>query len=254
MFFPLLPLAWLEGLGPLLLVAVWVIRAIYQAISEQKEAEEAKQAKARRAGDPERGLPPRQVVGKADGPAPEGDLRSEIDDFLKRIGEEFDPEPAQEAKAAPVAPPEPVAPPPPRRRPIDPFEEPAPRPRRATPQVVEPQPELKADPEPLRPAPVLAKSEPRRELRHLPESQLAEQAAHLGERIAGADDRVESRLQGKFDHRLGKLGASELAPEPATSDKSETGAQRIKALLARPGGVREAVVLSEILRRPGDQL
>lgn len=257
MFFPPLPLAWLEGLGPLLLVLVWVIQAIYRAISEQKEMEKAKQEQARKAGRPDAELPPRQVMGQADGPAPEGDLRSEIDDFLKRIGEEFDPQPAQEAKAAPLESAEPVPTPPPRRQPIDPFEEPPRRSRRKPPPVeAKPEPEVVLELDPPRREPIAAKSVPRLELRHLPESQLAEQAAHLGDRIAAADDRVEARLQEKFDHRLGKLGHADSQSEPAPSasqaEARETGAQRIKAMLARPGGVREAVVLSEILRRPVD--
>lgn len=259
MFFPALPLAWIEGVGPLLVVVFWVIQAIYRAINEQKEIEQAKEDQAAKEARAAGGLPPRQVVDGPEGPPPEGgDLRSEIDEFLKKVSEEFDPPPVKEAKAAPDPTPMAVEPQRPRRKPIDPFEEP-PRRRRQKPSVVirtpepDPEPEIELTIEPPRPEAAEVKS--RRELRHLPESQLAEQAAHLGERIAGADDRVEARLHEKFDHRLGKLRSAQ-ADQPAAPEPEErlTGAQRIKALLARPGGVREAVVLSEILRRPSDQI
>lgn len=246
-----LPTAWIEGIGPLLVVVFWVIQAIYRAINEQKEVEQAREAQPEDGAPPAGRMPPRQVVEGPGGQPPEGDLRSEIDEFLKRVSEEFDPEPVKEAKAAPA--PELIDAEPRPRAPLDPFEEPPRRPRRLPKVVVptnEPKLDLTIDSPAIRPEPEPAKS--RQELRRLPESQLAEQAAHLGERIAGADDRVEARLHEKFDHKLGKLGSQQSAVGETKPEESLTGAQRIKALLARPGGVREAIVLSEILRRPSD--
>lgn len=262
----LLPLAaWFEGLAPLLLVAVWVVRQVLAAIQEQKEQEAAKRA----APEPNE-LPPKQVVPQQGGRnrdaqqadawddrgrepqearqgAPQGDLRSEVDEFLKRIAQASD-EAAGKQEARNTAPAEAIER---RRRSLDPFEEPprrvARKPKRRP--VREPEPEIEL----LIDEPAQQESKPKRsqrELRHLPESQLAEQAAHLGSRISQADDRVEARLHEKFDHRLGKLRQEEESAAPVLEVTNETGAQRIKALLARPGGVREAIILSEILRRP----
>lgn len=93
-----------------------------------------------------------------------------------------------------------------------------------------------------------------RHLSHLKESQLAEQAAHLGEGIAQSDERLEARLHSKFDDRPNRhrpnllMGAAEK-PETSTSP-SPTTAESIAAMLKTPEGMRNAVVLNEILRRP----
>lgn len=246
--------AWIEGLGTLLFVAFWLIRAVTSAIAEQKEAERLREARAQGDGleldelelDGEPALAGRQ----ADDPK-QGDLRSEVEDFLKRVGEMG--EPNAEAAEARAADARGMAPPledQPRRQTIDPFEEPVRRrrpvrqqPSEAIELLLETEDEIVPAPEPIR---------QRVELRHLPESQLAEQAAQMGGALSQTDERLEARLHDKFDHRLGKLEQRSESPPEAPPEESETGAARIKALLARPGGVREAVVLSEILRRPDD--
>lgn len=245
---------WLEGLGPVILLLFWVVRQIVTAMGEQKEAERLREEQAERAMLDVENEP---AVGGAD-PAeapPQGDLRSEVDEFLKRVGQMPEEAPAaaeaRAAEAGGMAPPiEETR----RRGPIDPFEEPVRRrpPKRQREPVVE----LILDTEEAEPVPPTPKPARQRvELRHLPESQLAEQAAQLGGKVALSDDRLEARLHEKFDHRLGKLAQkSATPPEEESSEEQETGAARIKALLARPGGVREAVVLSEILRRPADSL
>ncbi len=269
MLLPALPLAWLQEIGPLLVVAFWVIRQVMIAIGEQKEQEAAKNAPPIR---DQAELPPKQVVepgrgrqaddpwgdaAKADfdqkqareqakPPAQQGDLRSEVDDFLKRVAQARDEAAGQqEARVGPT--PEQIA----RRRQLDPFEEPPRRVARKPKPKPKSEPKPKVEPLPRREEQSTAQSH-KTELRHLPESQLAENAAHLGEGISQADDRVEARLQQKFDHKLGKLRREPEAIVLDVDETAQTGAQRIKALLARPGGVREAVVLSEILRRPID--
>lgn len=252
--------AWVDGLGPLLVVAFWIIRQVMVAISEQRENDKAQREQP---DDDEFNLDQEPALaGMPEAPAKaepaQGELRSEIEEFLRRIGEPAGDRPQEENWQGDSADDDPPSR---RRKPIDPFEEPSPRQRQRRPPVESqptPEVELLIDHEAMR-----QQSEPvqrgRQELRHLPESQLAEQAAHLGEGIAGADDRLEARLHNKFDHRLGKLRREEVKPEVEKkpemgSAAALVGASRIKALLARPGGVREAVVLSEILRRPGDQL
>ncbi|MEQ8848637.1 hypothetical protein [Botrimarina sp.] len=279
------PVAWLQEIGSIVVLLIVVARQVMVAFKEQKEAEEAKRRAAERAekrgqqGGQQGGrpveLPPRQVVRdqRADAhagrerqaepveaKADQGELRSEVEEFLRRVGQ------MQEEQAVGPARPEPDEPPqrPRRRGPLDPFEEPPRRKPTARPKrpAPESQIELLVDPdeaasradEAIQQRRLQEQRDRQRQLRHLPESQLAEQAAHLGESIALADDRLEERLQQTFEHRLGRLGsrpaaaAAEFeAPRPAST------AARIRALLKTPAGVRDAVILSEILRRPGER-
>ncbi len=70
--------------------------------------------------------------------------------------------------------------------------------------------------------------------------------SHLGERVADADDRLEARLEGAFDHSVGSLShQNSPQPEPPSST-----AAAIARMLDSPENVRQAIILNEILRRP----
>lgn len=250
-----------DALGPLLLVVIWIIRQVYTAIQDQKEAEAAKQANAQReaalAGAGDNPVPGRP--GQAQAKAAPDNVRSEVDEFLRQIGQARN-QPAAGPREKPDGPPR-------RRGPIDPFEEPPrrrPQPRPAA-RVQRPpaEPEIELlvgvdEPPPQREPtkkPTAPPTTKRKELRRLPESQLAEQSATLGQRIAASDDRLEERLHQKFDHSLGKLSADKAGvADNKPVEEPITGAARIRAMLSGPGGMRDAVILSEIIRRPGDQL
>ncbi|TWT99917.1 hypothetical protein Pla108_08600 [Botrimarina colliarenosi] len=250
---------WMDGIGPLLVVAFWVLRQVMVTIRDQKEAADPENPGREARWDDREALP--DDLPRADGPpraegrpraerapqpapaAKQADLRSEVEEFLRRATQQHQPggDPA---------------PPKPRRQPIDPFEEPpqrAPRrqppPARQQPSKTTPVEAADAEREPRRPRPSDSMTQ-RSEMRHLPESQLAEQAAHLGESLSQTDERLEERLHQKFDHRLGNI-----AERPAASAAAEpdSAAARIKKALKRPGGVGEAVILAEILRRPSDR-
>ena len=78
----------------------------------------------------------------------------------------------------------------------------------------------------------------------------SQRTAHLGEEVAKADDRFETHLHMKFDHGLGQLSdrhATDVYERPAASNET---ARDLAQLLARPEGVRQAIVLNEILTRP----
>ena len=83
---------------------------------------------------------------------------------------------------------------------------------------------------------------------------VAEQTARLGQRIKAEDQQFEGQLRAKFDHAVGTLADSvnpvalEAPPPPA-----DTPARRIAEMLASPDGVRQAVLLNEIMRRPSDR-
>ncbi len=83
---------------------------------------------------------------------------------------------------------------------------------------------------------------------------LARQTSKLGQRIVAEDEQFDVQLKSKFDHKLGTLASSESA---ASAESAAPGvpspAAELAALLANPAGIRQAVLISEILRRPTDR-
>jgi hypothetical protein len=83
---------------------------------------------------------------------------------------------------------------------------------------------------------------------------LAAQASQLGQRIVAEDQQFDTQIKAKFDHAVGTLGGSDIAaagaPDPPLVD---TPAAQLAAMLASPGGVRQAVLVNEILRRPSER-
>jgi hypothetical protein len=85
--------------------------------------------------------------------------------------------------------------------------------------------------------------------------QFSEEVSHLGERVKQADEQFDIQLQQKFDHELSSLAerrAPQTQAEAAVAPVPSQAAQ-IAALLASTDGVRQAIVLNEILRRPEDR-
>lgn len=80
------------------------------------------------------------------------------------------------------------------------------------------------------------------------------QASKLGQRIITDDAQFDVQLNAKFDHTVGTLAASRVSESgSAVSPANDSPAGQIAALLASPGGVRQAMVLNEILVRPSDR-
>lgn len=256
---PVLAAGWIDALGPMLVVGFWILRQIYVAVQEQRDLERAKE-QARERGEPwppGPAPPPELDEARAGAPpaeapvarpaADQGDLRSEVEEFLRRAGVPAPPAP-------PVAPPAEAGERP--RRPVDPFDEPQRRPR--PPRPARPKPRVEgqrpASRPPIAPPPSAPAPQPAAGgsgIRRLPESQLAERASHLGESVAAADERADARLHEKFDHRLGNLGARAGNPAQGTTGP-QSAAARIRTLLMRPEGAREALLMAEVLRRPTD--
>jgi hypothetical protein len=85
-------------------------------------------------------------------------------------------------------------------------------------------------------------------------SKLPEQPPHLGQRIIEDDEQFDIQLKAKFDHTVGTLAESGRNPQsPDVAPTRETPAAQIAAMLANPDGVRQAVIINEILRRPSDR-
>lgn len=266
MLFFLLPLAWIEELAPLLLVIFWVIRQIMSAVGSNVEEEE--EEKPRR-----KPLTPEQKSQK-----------QSVEQFLREIGAvpENQPEPDElepvaidpmkdqagwaTAEMAPAV--DRIS-----KGSIDPFEEP---PRRKPERTVKKEPSTNAGRSNAGPSgsgstgsgsSSLSNRSRRIEQkknaakqnsnqsgkRHaVVESHLAENASHLGEKIGQTDERIEARLHDKFDHRLGKLSHRESTPAEESVAK-QSQAARILALLSSPTGVRDAIVINEILKPPVDR-
>lgn len=83
---------------------------------------------------------------------------------------------------------------------------------------------------------------------------IGQHAQALGEEVAQADDRMQAELKRKFDHRVGTLersSASTISLQDVVP--GSTAAREFRALLARPGGMRQMVIANEILRRPEER-
>ena len=92
-------------------------------------------------------------------------------------------------------------------------------------------------------------------------SDIAEHAEHLGERIQNVDERVADRLGEKFDREVARLddGNSVTDQSHSVTDQSHSPADRGQAsvvsqdliqMLSSPQSLRQAILVSEILRRP----
>lgn len=228
--------AWGDIIGYLVVIVFVVLRYLLSELGENKQ----KPQRPRPARPPQVG--PDQRPQPA-GP-PQDDLRSEVDEFLRRAKGLPPREEAEERK-------------PPRQ--LEPAVEPI---------IIEsnrPEPRSRELRRPAQPPATAPGPDPYRgdsvgehvsqHLRHLKESQLAENAARLGEELGQTDEKLEARLKAKFEHRLGKLQHRDEEPtlEEADPLDSVLAADQIAAMLANPEGVRNAVILNEILKRPVDR-
>lgn len=187
---------------------------------------------------------------------PQQDIRSEVEEFLRRVGEGTE-DGRQEPKR-----------PRPERRPrVEVIEDDTgfevdERPRQTRQRPPRPKP---------RPAPVEAaaaatvaeriehaESVAEHVTGHMSRDEFAARAAHLGAELSQTDERLEARLHQKFDHGLGNLSARRLAREAADLeqrglDTAPTLADNLLTLLSTPQGVQQAIILSEVLDRPTDR-
>lgn len=110
---------------------------------------------------------------------------------------------------------------------------------------------------------------------HIGSSSFEQQVSRLGEVTGQADERVEQRLHQKFDHQVGRLsedaiygdkgqigtiGSEDMpsAASPHDYDADPNAISRgdvspITDVFASPAGIRRAIILNEILRRPDDR-
>jgi hypothetical protein len=81
------------------------------------------------------------------------------------------------------------------------------------------------------------------------------EVADLGSRVKQADAQFDVQLHQKFDHELSRLGdkSAVATSQPSTPVETKSPAAQIAAMLASSDGVRQAVVLNEVLNRPTDR-
>jgi hypothetical protein len=80
------------------------------------------------------------------------------------------------------------------------------------------------------------------------------QSSQLGKRIIAEDENFDIQLNAKFDHTVGTLAALRPSDEPAALVlPSESPVGQLAAMLSSPSGMRQAIVLNEILQRPIDR-
>lgn len=158
-------------------------------------------------------------------PRPKRDLRSEIDVFL----EELQQRPAEPRKEAPRP-----APQPPRETSERPRGD---KPRKSNPQ--QPKAAKSKSPKPTAPKP--AASQPGQGIRE-----------HVSTYMAG--NRVAAEVQQHLAHRVDEAVQRDLSGgtvAPVQSVSSPVAAPHpLMAMLLRPEGVRQAILLNEILQRP----
>jgi hypothetical protein len=253
-FSPILALGLNELVTALVLfasLAIWVLSQIADAKKKQAAP------------------PPRAVVpppGPGDRPAmaqaqPAADaLRAQVDDFLRRAAGQGPPQGVQPAPRPAI-----------RRDEIEVLvaAEPA---EAARPQLAKPlRPiggaaaaaprQVPKEPPRMRPPRRAAAGRPQSVAEHVAAhvgaavEQIRQEVSDLGEAVITADREFDVQLQQKFDHQLGSLRSHSLAPaadqpakQPATTPASE-----IAAMLASPAGVRQAIIVNEILRRPDER-
>jgi hypothetical protein len=79
---------------------------------------------------------------------------------------------------------------------------------------------------------------------------LGAHAQQLGAQVAHSEERLQEHLQEKFTHQIGAL--KHVADQQRKVVRSPA-AQELFNLLARPGGMKQIIIASEILRRPVDR-
>lgn len=86
---------------------------------------------------------------------------------------------------------------------------------------------------------------------HLDTSSYEVRESRLGRQIGQADEKLESHLHEKFDHRLGALDpdGARMASDAPDYEVPATPSE-IAQLLGNPDSIRNAIILNEILRLP----
>lgn len=245
--FPQLPLVAAINLDDIIKIIIfgggaliWIASQVVAAMKKQEQAAKPPPAHAR----PQPAAKPR--------PKPADSLSDEIDKFLRRMTQDGGEEAAEVEVLEPAEPARPA----PQQRPL------------AAPVPVE-----VVDVKPLHEP--LTEELVEHVQQHIGASSFDEEVASLGQVTGHADERLESRLHHKFDHRVGSLADDQITQVadsineqeyqdfhdmPTAADKRQL-AQAVSAsqvspvseIFGSPESIRRAIIINEIFRRPEDR-
>lgn len=264
---PPLPLADLGAIIQAIIFLAILGSGVVRMFRESKDAQQRgqrprpKPQPQRRAPDPLEEPQPQvaQARGAGQAPPPQDAIRSEVEEFLRRVQGEPEPKPAP-ARPKPQ----------PARQPrIEVLDDDSgfdvdDRPRQVArskrpqtpPKQVQRSSSSKASRKKQKQGIERGESVADHVAEHLKRGAFDERASHLGEELSQTDERLEARLHEKFDHRMGTLSARRQAREAADADKNEyvnSAADNLFDLISTPQGVQQAILLNEILTRPADR-
>lgn len=88
-------------------------------------------------------------------------------------------------------------------------------------------------------------------------NRIGKQSERLGQKVDRADDVMEAHLHQTFDHKVGTIASTTASPAPtnvpAVAPSTQIGqslADGLVQMLRSPSGVRNAILMNEVLRRP----
>lgn len=86
--------------------------------------------------------------------------------------------------------------------------------------------------------------------------EIAEHTRRLGSEVVQQDQSMQAHLHQTFDHQVGTLksgrGVTDVGPTRAAGDSMDA-ARSILRMIASPDGIRDAIILGEVLRRPEER-
>lgn len=241
----------LAAILPFVFLAIWVVSQIMQAGKAARDQRPGGGQQPRRRPVPREGQPPRaggpprggqpQGAGKA-GDQAEGEMREEIELFLRRAAEQKERgEQEQEAQ------------PPRRRRPQSPGRTGLPRPqrrRRSEPLVTTSDTLLD---EPLEGELVEAERKPIGSLKASFTSGVeprhgSGESREARDSIDQSDERLQEHLKDVFSHQLGSLSTQERKSHQRKMVNANLDS--LASILRNPTNFRQAIILNEILQPP----
>jgi hypothetical protein len=246
----------LKNLAPIIFVVLYGVAHLVGNLQQEKR--KAAAARPRpvpppegAAGNAARNVAPGQAAG-GNQPTLEETLRREVEEFLRRAqgGQ------PQQPKGQPPRQPRPQQRPAARgpARQAERTTEEGPQPTRRL--VDTPRPESASAPPrsesrtPLTSAPLSAGVAAHAQSISAQVQGVSLHAQSLGADIAQTDERMEEHLRHKFAHQVGAVAPTTSVQRQATGSAA---AAELRALLARPGGAKQLIIASEILRRPEER-
>lgn len=213
-----------ETIGKLIAIAIPILIGVGSAIlSQLKKAQ----------GQPPAQRPPRppaQAPAPGGGPTP----ADEVEEFLKRVAQRRGEKAPQKAATHQAAPPRPAAP---KARPVSPAAPKEAAPRRSRPMGSDVEQHVE---------------------QALDSRKFADRAEHMTT-VDRADESMSEHVRTVFEHRIGQF-QTETITDDAGSISAETAAaprvvgplpaQQLAESLTSPDGMRQAILLGEVLRRP----